>query len=250
MERSAPPIRILLYSGEPMLAEGLHDILRSAGGFEWLPPCFSLASLVETAASHLPDLLVLELTSEVTYAALRDLRRRAGSAAILLWVSSISTELAFQAMSLGVRGILRRTLGVELQVKCLRKVAEGELWFEKSLTDGFLGARGVSLTHRESQLVSLLAQGMRNREIADTLMITEGSVKVYLSRLYQKLGVKDRFELALYGIKNFGSSPGEGSRAGLRPSFGAFAGIRSLLMDKPARREDAPAPNALPVAST
>src|SRR5450756_515245 len=121
---------------------------------------------------------------------------------IVLWVNSISTELAFQAMGLGVRGILRKTLPTELQVKCLQKVQAGELWFEKALTDSFLCARRVALTQREGQLVSLLSQGLKNKEIATTLMISEGTVKVYLSRLFQKVGVKDRFELALFGLKN------------------------------------------------
>ena len=120
----------------------------------------------------------------------------------MLWVNSISTELAFQAMGLGVRGILRKTLPTDLQVKCLQKVQAGELWFEKALTDSFLCARRVALTQREGQLVSLLSQGLKNKEIATTLMISEGTVKVYLSRLFQKVGVKDRFELALFGLKN------------------------------------------------
>ena len=101
-----------------------------------------------------------------------------------------------------MRGILRKTLPTDLQVKCLQKVQAGELWFEKALTDSFLCARRVALTQREGQLVSLLSQGLKNKEIATTLMISEGTVKVYLSRLFQKVGVKDRFELALFGLKN------------------------------------------------
>jgi DNA-binding CsgD family transcriptional regulator len=62
------------------------------------------------------------------------------------------------------------------------------------------------LTGREIQLIRLLALGLKNKEIAATLSITEGTVKVYLSRLFQKLGVKDRFELALYGMKHPGSN--------------------------------------------
>jgi DNA-binding CsgD family transcriptional regulator len=105
-------------------------------------------------------------------------------------------------MGLGVRGILRKTLPTDLQVTCLKKVRAGELWFEKTLTVSFLHARRVALTQREGQLVSLLSEGLREKEIATTLMISEGTVKVYLSRLFQKVGVKDRFELALFGLKN------------------------------------------------
>jgi DNA-binding NarL/FixJ family response regulator len=87
-------------------------------------------------------------------------------------------------------------------VRCLTRVHEGDLWFDKELTDSFMSARRYSLTRREGQLVSLLSQGLKNKEIATALTISEGPVKVYLSRLFQKLGVKDRFELALFGLKN------------------------------------------------
>jgi DNA-binding NarL/FixJ family response regulator len=165
-------------------------------------------------------------------------------------VNSISTELAFQAMGLGVRGILRKTLPTELQVKCLQKVRAGELWFEKALTDSFLCARRVALTQREGQLVSLLSQGLKNKEIATTLMISEGTVKVYLSRLFQKVGVKDRFELALFGLKNLTTGQIPVGDKGRRPS--SMPGLRSLVLEKPVERAEAPTqfPTPLrPVAS-
>ena len=75
--------------------------------------------------------------------------------------------------------------------------------FEKSLLEKLLLARRVLLTPREKQLVSSICQGLRNKELAYTMGITEGIVKVHLSRLFKKLGVNDRFELALYALKNF-----------------------------------------------
>lgn len=156
-----------------------------------------------------PDVLLIDLTPEVTFGLLTQLRRELPHCRIVLWVRSISTELAYQAMELGIRGILRKTLAAEMLLKCLTKVGEGELWFDKGLTASFLSARMVSLTKRESQLVSLLSQGLKNKEIAATLSISEGTVKVYLSRLFQKVGVKDRFELALYGLRNLQNMSGE-----------------------------------------
>jgi DNA-binding NarL/FixJ family response regulator len=161
------------------------------------------------------------------------------STKIVLWVNSISTELAFQAMGLGVRGILRKTLATDLQVKCLQKVQAGELWFEKALTDSFLCARRVALTQREGQLVSLLSQGLKNKEIATTLMISEGTVKVYLSRLFQKVGVKDRFELALFGLKNLTTGQLPISDKNHRGAS-AMPGLRSLVLEKPMDRDASP----------
>ena len=138
-----------------------------------------------------------------------------------------------------------KTLPTDLQVKCLQKVQAGELWFEKALTDSFLCARRVALTQREGQLVSLLSQGLKNKEIATTLMISEGTVKVYLSRLFQKVGVKDRFELALFGLKNLTTGQLPVGEKGQRAS--AIPGLRSLVLDRPAERIEAPIRFAAPL---
>jgi DNA-binding NarL/FixJ family response regulator len=145
--------RVLLYSDEPILAQGLESVLRQIEGFELLPTSNSLAFLMEQISLGVPDLVLMDLTAEITFAVLSDMKHAMSRSRIVLWVSSISTELAFQAMGLGVRGILRKTLPTELQVKCLQKVQSGELWFEKALTDSFLCARRVALTKREGQLV-------------------------------------------------------------------------------------------------
>ena len=153
--------QILLYSGEPMLARGLESVLRQVEEFELLPTCSTLASLMQQATDSSPDLLLLDLTPEITFAALNKLKRTLTNSKIVLWVNSISTELAFQAMGLGVRGVLRKTLATELQVRCLQKVQAGELWFEKALTDGFLGARRVPLTRREAQSATCCASSCK-----------------------------------------------------------------------------------------
>lgn len=155
-----------------------------------------------------PDLLLIEMTAEVTLEVLSSLRAKTANAPVILWVDLLSTEFTFQAISLGVRGILRKSLPVELQVKCLLKVAVGELWVEKALSDKLLRTKRVVLTPRERQLVCLLVQGMKNKEVAHSLSISEGTVKVYFSRLFQKVGVKDRFELALFAMEHLSVNQG------------------------------------------
>lgn len=230
--------RVLLYSDQPILATGLQSVLRSADGFELVSICSNVESLAERLTAEQTDIALLDLTSEITFGVLSDLRRAVMSCKIVLWVNTISTELAFQSMGLGIRGILRKTLPTELQIKCLQKVQAGELWFEKALTDSFLSARRVALTQREGQLVSLLSQGLKNKEIATALLISEGTVKVYLSRLFQKVGVKDRFELALFGLKNLTTAQ---STATENPSRGEkMPGLRSLVLEAPSGRAAAP----------
>lgn len=207
--------------------------MRGVEGFELAGIHSTLSGLAERLAAGPVDIALLDLTPEITFAALTDLKRTAPGCSFVLWVNAISTELAFQAMGLGVRGILRKTLPSELQVKCLQKVHAGELWFEKALTDSFLSARRVALTQREGQLVSLLSQGLKNKEIATTLAISEGTVKVYLSRLFQKVGVKDRFELALFGLKNLTAGQGAAVEKPVRPATDRVMGLRSLVLERP-----------------
>ena len=89
----------------------------------------------------------------------------------------------------------------------------GELWFEKAVTCPAPEPRAAALTAREQSLMDLLAQGLKNREIAGRLEVSEAEVKVYLARLFEKLGVKDRFELALLGLRKAGWRPSEPAHA-------------------------------------
>jgi DNA-binding NarL/FixJ family response regulator len=180
---------------------------------------------------HQPDLLLLDLTSDLHFSALVRLHQTGMQAKVVLWVDTISTELAMQAMSVGVRGILRKSLTPDKLIRCLTRVQEGELWFEKALTDSLMSAQRYKLTRREGQLVSLLSQGLKNKEIATALSISEGTVKVYLSRLFQKVNVKDRFELALYGLKNL--TAGSGNLEAVTQSHGYTASTpRSFFVER------------------
>ncbi len=195
-------IRILLYSDMPIVAAGLSSVLAGAEEFELRQFSGSLAELRNAARALDPRILVLDLTADFPAGILAELDRSLIERNVVLWVYEISAEQALHAMSVGVRGILRSTLGPELVMRCFDRVQRGELWYEKALVDGYTEARKAGLTGRETQLIRLLGMGLKNKEIAGSLDITEGTVKVYLSRLFQKLGVKDRFELALYGLKN------------------------------------------------
>lgn len=148
---------VLLCTDEPILAEGLMRILSETEGLKLVSWCSELNSLGEKIEQHRPELLLIDLTSDVNFAVLSSLHQIARQARIVLWVHAISTELALQAMSLGIRGILRKTLPTETLVSCLTRVHEGELWFEKALTDSIMTTRRYSLTRREGQLVTLLA---------------------------------------------------------------------------------------------
>lgn len=225
--------RVLLITEEPVLAAGMSAILTPVATLEFGVQVGTPASITDVVRTRDPDVLLLDFVPQ-DYPLLLEVRNGVPSCKIVLWMRSVPIEIACQAMRLGVRGILRKTLGVELLLKCLEVVAGGEFWFDKELTAGFLESRTVELTPRESQIVPLVAQGLKNKEIASELNIAEATIRIYLSALFRKLGVKDRYELAIYGIKNMPPprlSPANGS-AGIEAPGSTRARLRFMVLDK------------------
>jgi DNA-binding NarL/FixJ family response regulator len=239
-------IRVLLYTDEPALAQGLCSML-AGGGFEIVGSCSRMGAVLDTLKHEEPDLLILNLTSEVTFAALGAIKQSTAACKLVLWVHDISPALAYQAMGLGVHGILRATSGSDVIVESLRRIHQGELWFDKTVTDRLLSAKRILLTKREGELVTLISRGLKNKEIASALQISEGTVKVYLSKLFEKVGVKDRLELALYGLKNLWSHHALGEpaagEANSKPELPG-PGLRCILVDGPPAARPQPPRNA------
>ncbi len=203
-------MRLLLYLDEPSVSEAIRFLFSQIEDISVERILNDPAQIVPAVQTYEPDIALLSLTPLLHYGVLRQLHEIAPECRIVLWTHLIPQEVAHQAMELGVRGILPRTYSTELVLKCLQKVQEGELWFDKELTASYLTCHRITLTPRQSQLVRMVAEGRKNREIAIALSITEGTVKVYLSRLYEKLGMKSRFELAQMAIRNlqFADHPG------------------------------------------
>src|SRR4051812_49237470 len=137
---------VLLFADEPVLADGMRRVVENTPGMTLSGACFHLHDLAQLMELYRPDILLVDLTPDITFGVLQELRETAGNSGIVLWSNNISTELALQAVSLGVRGIIRRTAPVGTLIRCLQCVSAGELWFEKALTDSIATARRYSLT--------------------------------------------------------------------------------------------------------
>jgi len=196
------PIRILFWTSQPFVGRGLTDVMGERPEFHLLQCCESLAAAVAGIRDAQPDMVLVYLTSRVSLSAVRALRSAADRAQIVLWGEGLSGEFALQAMQLGVRGILSSTITIEGLLAALQNVHRGTLCFEQELMDTVLAQKRVTLTKRQGQIVSLVSQGLKNKEIASIMGITEGTVKVYLYKLFRKLGMNDRLDMALYGLKN------------------------------------------------
>jgi DNA-binding NarL/FixJ family response regulator len=194
---------VAVYSDQPILAAGLEAVVSERKDCTLSGIFATLGLLMEHVGACRPSVVLLDVTPAVTFSTLSNLKPLVDVAPVILWVNAVSTEFVSKALASGVRGILRQSLPIELQIKCLRTVAVGDLWVEQPLCEELLNARRVRLTRREYQLVSLLAQGLKNKEIAYAMTLSEGTVKVYLTRLFRKVGVSDRFELALFALNKF-----------------------------------------------
>jgi two-component system nitrate/nitrite response regulator NarL len=187
--------RVLVLTDQPVLARGFQEIL-STGGIEVTSASDPAGDVLHSANQ---ELVLLDLTGEFTFETLADAHRRMPGCNLVIRVGPMSRELIFQALEYGVRGILPVQLSPEMLIQSLQRIAKGEMVIE--VTDsGFdpVGEKRISFSERERQVVELLAQGLKNKEIAAAMNLAEGTVKVYLSRLFKKTKVRDRFELMIY----------------------------------------------------
>jgi len=183
--------KVLLVSDQPVLLGGFQEVL-GRSGFE-----VAISGPLDADTASPPDLVLMDLTAGLTFGDLTDVSGRLPGCPVVLWAESMPLDTVFRALEFGVRGIVERSSTAEHLTDSLRRVAGGEMQI------GFAAAREtmpprrrVSLTPRERQIVLLLRQGLRNKQIAIEMGITEGTVKIYLFRLFHKLNVRNRFELA------------------------------------------------------
>jgi len=212
--KSDNKIRIALYTQLSFVAEGLAAVFRTHADLELVACRDSLSGTLDGLKSNRPDVLVVHLLSGVRLSELHEIRAADSRCQIVLWGQELEGEFAFQAIRLGVRSILPGNIPIDDFLAALRNVHQGALCFEKDLLQSMLSQKRVALTQRQGQILSLVAQGLKNKEIAEALTITAGTVKVHLMHIFEKTGVKDRFELAVNGRRMLGiETPVEPSRA-------------------------------------
>jgi two-component system, NarL family, nitrate/nitrite response regulator NarL len=226
---------IVLCSSHPMLIAGFRQVVEQSGEFS-MTLCEDAAGLCEHLLTGRADVALADASCGVTLELLSELRAKAPRTPIVLWLDNANTEFISQAINVGVMGVLRKNSAVDLCLQCLRQVAAGEIWIERELNNKLLRTRTIRLTPRERQLMTMLAQGLRNKELAYRLGITEGTVKVYLSHLYEKVGASDRFELALLALKNLAMDQSTASRNLESVSISALPGMMPgvLSFEEPA----------------
>lgn len=199
-----------------------------------LPTVSEVESWLKGAVAAEPSVIIVDCLSKLAFKTVEEIRRALPNAYLLLWVTETDVTLARKALDLGVRGLIKSDIAPDMLRRCLHHVAEGEMWFDRNVTEGLMNSVAIQLSRREYQLLVLVSNGLSNKEIADALVLSEGTVKFYLSRLFRKCSVSDRLELALFGLRHFfQNSPERGDVVDLSASLSAR---RVLLEQTPQHR--------------
>jgi len=196
-------ISVFVCEAQPIVIEGLQRVFSSSGDLELVGSVSRLNDAIEPLQRLQPKLFLIDQTGG-TSSILRFVStlKTAGSGSFpVLWANELAEADSLRALQLGIRGILKKTASPQELMECLREVAGGKIWMEdSSQIVGFLQRRETSrLTPRERDVVRLICQGMKNKQIAAKLGITPGTVKVHLMHIFEKTGLKDRFALAVHG---------------------------------------------------
>lgn len=221
---SASPIRLLIADGHPIVLEGLRTVLGHQPTLQVVGEASDGMEAIEKTVSLDPDIVLMELKLPRVdgLTVLRSIQARAGRSKVILFSSSENKEEFVEAMKLGCSGILSKDSAIGLIEKSIQKVFAGEIWLDSNTTaavirqfasptdfpavhgatNGKTNRERAQLSQREREIIILIAQGYKNKEIAEKMFITEQTVKNHLHNVFDKLGVSDRLELALYAIHN------------------------------------------------
>jgi DNA-binding NarL/FixJ family response regulator len=204
------PIRLVLADDHILILHSLDLLLRQEPDFQVVACCRDGEETLHAVRQFRPDILLLDISllEMDSLAVLRELRQAELPTRVVLLTAEVDEDNLLEAMRLGVGGLVLKELAVPLLIQCIREVHAGEQWLERGSVSRAVGkmlqreagAREVAkiLTPRETEIVRLVASGLRNKEIADKLALSEGTVKSHLHHSYEKLHVDSRIALLRY----------------------------------------------------
>ena len=204
---SAAAITIVIAGTHPALAE-LERLVRTEDGLSVVGVAANAKDTIKVLERLDPDVLVLDLEMDDAAAAVRRKNNRTN---VVLWIAPEDKNQIAQAIKLGCSGIALKQAAANLILDCIRVVHRGNVWLDPQVATAMAdfapppsckprrsGAAGLS--EREQQIVQLVSQGYKNSAIAQHIHISEQTVKNHLHSIFNKVGVSDRLDLALYAV--------------------------------------------------
>lgn len=220
MAKTRAAIRVVIADDHAIFREGLRKLLEAEDDITVVGEARTGSDCLALVQKLKPDIVLLDLKmpEKDGLAVLTELAAQNTPAKALVLTASEDEHDFVEAVRRGARGIVLKQAASELLLDGIRKVHRGEVWIDQRVTVGVMkavaeastpGARREKplLSDREREVVHLVSQGFRNKEIAEKLFISEQTVKNHLHNIFDKLGVSDRLELALYALHHRLISP-------------------------------------------
>ena len=218
MEPAPIKIRILIVDDQLIVREGLRMLIDNHPGTKVVAMARTRSEALDIIARELLDLIILdlELGGNSALSFIPQLREAAKNSRILVLTGSRDSVIHQKAAQLGAMGVVLKEDAADLLLKAIEKVYKGEAWLDRVTLGNLLfqmsnhdsesmdprAKKISSLTDRERQVIALIAEGLKNRQIAERLFISPTTVTHHLSSIYSKLGVSDRLELVIYAFAN------------------------------------------------
>jgi len=217
-EKKLTTVRLLIADDHHIVRDGLKKLLLLEEDFEVIGEAGDGREVLDKVHELDPDVLLLDLRMPNLdgLSALQALQQTNKRTRVIILTASEDKNEFVQAMKLGCSGIVLKQTAPDLIVKSIRKVNSGEIWLDSHTTAAVMrqfstglegsgsgqgkGRERSPLSTREREIVAFVAQGYKNKEMAEKMFISEQTVKNHLHNIFDKLGVSDRLELALYAI--------------------------------------------------
>jgi len=213
MAKGKQGIRVVVADDHTIFRDGLRKLLEAEPEITIVGEASGGAECIQLVTRLKPDVLLLDLRmpDKDGLAVLEEVNFEATNTKVIVLTATEDDREVVRAMRLGARGVVLKQSATDLLIRSIHKVHAGEIWLDKRMTAEVMKAFSKSseagarrekplLSDREKEIVQLVAQGYRNREIGEKLFISEQTVKNHLHNIFDKLGVSDRLELALYAI--------------------------------------------------
>jgi DNA-binding NarL/FixJ family response regulator len=206
----AAGLALILADDHPLVLDGLDQLFRLEPDIQVTARCSDGDEVLRTVRAQPPDVLVLDLLmpGRDGFEVLESFEEEQLEVRTVVLTASLDDDQLLRAVRLGARGIVLKDMAPRLLVEAVRIVHGGGYWLEKGLGSRALlrllekgaepGRSARRLTPRELEIVRLVSRGLRNRAVGEMLHITEGTVKIHLHNIYEKLGIGSRLELARF----------------------------------------------------
>jgi DNA-binding NarL/FixJ family response regulator len=202
---------IAICDTEPVAVEGLRSLLETADWLRVVAADSSLEDSMESVCDLHPGIVIVEKTLGLGAVVdwIAALRAADSPPAVVVWSALLSESESLRLLQAGASGVIRKTASLDATLACLRAVARGETWVQDYMfpsADAPAHSWNPRLTSRELQVLALVEHGMRNKDIAQALGISAGTVKIHLKHIFEKSGIHGRYGLAVSALKDRGAA--------------------------------------------